>query len=253
MSTMLPKKLIATGGEYVIKPPGHDHYADKPERWLPVVVLGEARIPHTSTMGWAVAMANTPFHKRFKKGVQGMYKNSWVVRPLGEVEWTYRVVSHRLFRQLFKDWQDDVLPVIKQRRDEIAEQRKQAREAEKERKKRDAEYAKQQKALQEQQKEQQATEVKLRTVLNNFGINDSDGWRGINSKQRFSQEKNEYVLETYVRHLTLDDVLRLTGGLEEPKAATTAKKASRKGGHPSGTKPASQLKKPPKGKGAGSK
>lgn len=212
----------------------------------------DVRVPGTSTLGVKVKMARG-FHPKLNK----------------DAAWDEAVVPYANVAQSFKDWLEDVKPVIgriqekvkgvakrvkEERRKAIAEERK----AQAEEKKREAEAkkarakqaAETRKRLasdpmlkQEMERYTKANRVKdetqLRTILANFGINDSDGWRGVNTKERFSQDAADagvtgsygrlgYVQCTYVRHLTVDDVLRLTGGKTEPPAKTKARKATTK-------------------------
>lgn len=255
---MLPRKLIEAGGMYVIKKPEGDSYYDNPDQWLPVVVLDtDVRMTFSSVTGIAVAIGNRPFLPRgnfYLSNGRGAYGP--VNHKDGPVTWTHRIISHRYFRALYKDWAADMRPVQADRRAAYQQQQKdqkaRRRQLDAENKKARREAVKRQQAsmtpkarkeaaaaekrrqkmidgakarYDQARKDAPENEKQLRKVLASFGINDSDGWRGVTSKARYSTQDDTsiQVYSTYVRHLDLSDVLVLTGGRTEPESKTRAK------------------------------
>jgi hypothetical protein len=175
----------------------------------------DERIPFTSKDGVKVKMALQ--HPKYQK--------------VKADEWVEKVIPYTDFVQTFADWRADVDTVLGELQPKLKEVTKAIQAAIKaEEEARKAELAKRTKAEQARAKQlaaREATETKLRTILQNYGINDSDGWRGVNTKDRYSTETNSRVLTTYVRHLDINDVLTLTGGRTEPPAKTNARKAKK--------------------------
>lgn len=172
--------------------PGSD-----PKAWSTAVVLDATprRIPFQRREGYLCAVAV------FHPDVPHTYDNVW----------HKVVISQADLRLTFEEWDADLQPLLAEQKAQYEAQR----------------AAREQEA--KAQAEAKERETRLREILNNYGINESDGWRGVNTKKRWSDEKDANVTETYVRHLTLDDVLRLTDGRTEPPAKTKARK-SKKGG-----------------------
>lgn len=183
------KKDIKAGGVYVTN---FVHYkrgqtakaltTDDPARWRTAIVLDTApmRISWSQSEGMPCAVA--------------LYHPDLAPNP----EWKLEIVRAPNLVLPYDVWLADMEPQVTA---SLESQREARERMEKEAKERE---------------ERAKDEAKLRSILNAFGINDSDGWRGVMTKNRWSDDKGGHVLTTYVRHLTLDDVLRLTGGKEKP-------------------------------------
>lgn len=161
---------------------GKSVITDDPAQWRTAIVLSDEphRISFTQAFGFACAVA--------------LYHPDLAPNP----EWELHVIKHTDLVVPFDVWVADMEPKVSAT---LARKNKARERMEKEAREREA-AAK--------------DEAQLRTILANFGINDSDGWRGVTTKNRWSEGKGENVLTTYVRHLDLQDVLRLTGGKEKP-------------------------------------
>lgn len=155
---------------------------DDPAQWRCAIPLSleQHRISFTSAQGFPCAVA--------------LYHPDLAPNP----EWELHVVKHTDLVIPWDIWLADMEPKVSAQLKRQAEARERLEREQKER------------------AEREADERELRGILNAFGINDSDGWRGVNTKSRWSEDKGENVLTTYVRHLSLDDVLRLTGGRRKP-------------------------------------
>lgn len=214
--TLTPGATYVTDMKYT-NPFSKNIRLDDPHFWYVCIVMDDKahRFPFSEKEGVPCAVSLWAPTKEARELLTS--------RRLKVGEWEFRIVPPKEIKQTYKSWVADTKAGYKEAcRIQKATIKKNLARIKAEAKANAAEAA--------ERATQGEREVTLRTLLANYGINDSDGWRAVNTKTRWSDEADRQTLTTYVRHLDLDDVLRLTGGLTEPAAATKAKRITKSDG-----------------------